>query len=88
MPSEIEQLIGRSAEDLLPVQRFVVHSPLVAMKSLGRQKLVMLDKRATGDIVERYGERGRPGLVKVAIEREFFLVWKRDLEERAELLSA
>jgi len=77
-----------SQEDILPIQRFVVRSPLVAMKSLGRRKLVTLEKRTAGHILETYGERGTPGLVMVAVEEERFLVWKRDLEERAELLPA
>ena len=69
------------------IRRFVVHSPLVAMKSLSGRKLVTLEKRTSGDILESYGEKGRPGLVLVGIDKERFLIWKRDLEERAELLA-
>ena len=77
-----------STEDMSPIQRFVVHSPLVAMKSLGRRSLVILEKRTAGEIVGTYGEHGRPGLVTVAVKKELFLIWKRDLEQRAELLTA
>lgn len=80
--------IDLSLDDVLPIQRFVVQRPLVAMKSLSRQKLVILDHRTVGDIIEAYGDQGRPGLVMVTVEQERFLIWKRDLEERAELLPA
>jgi hypothetical protein len=58
---------------MLPVRRFVVQCPLMAMKSLSRQKLVVLHNRTVGDIVESYGESGSPGLVMVAVEQERFL---------------
>jgi len=67
-------------------QRFVVHAPLIAMKSLGGRKLVTLAKRTIGNIVESYGELGRPGLVMATVDDECYLIWMRDLEERAELL--
>lgn len=81
---EIER---NSAHNVKTVRRFVVHSPLVAMKSLSGRKLVTLETRTSGDILESYGERGRPGLVLVGVNQERFLIWKRDLEERAELLA-
>lgn len=88
MSSQVDYRLDSSFEGALEAQRFVVRSPLVAMKSLGRRKLVTLDKRTAGNIVEAYGENGQPGLVKVTVDNEVFLIWKRDLEERAELLPA
>ena len=73
-------------EPTLPVQHFVVHSPLVAMKSIGHQKLVSLESRTIGEILKTHGAHGR--LLTVKINGELLLVWKRDLEERTVLLPA
>ena len=56
------------------------------MKSLSGRRLVTLDRFTAGEIVEAYGELGAPGIVMVTVQDELFLIWKRDLEERAELL--
>jgi len=44
------------SENALAIQRFVVHSPLVAMKLAGRKNLVTLEKRTAGNILDGYGD--------------------------------
>ena len=70
-------------------RRFVVRAPLVAMKSLAARRLVTLEKGTVGKIIESYGELGRPGtLIMAEIENDHFLIWMRDIAERAELLPS
>jgi hypothetical protein len=66
--------------------RFVVHAPVVAMKLLSDRRLVVLEKRTAGEILESYGDGPRPGLVMVAVDGDRYLVWRRDLEERTEFI--
>jgi hypothetical protein len=67
-------------------KRFVLHSTVVAVKLLSRQTLVVLSKQTQGMIMERLAAARAPGLVLIEIEGEKFLVWRRDLDECAELL--
>lgn len=66
---------------------FVVHSPMLAVKSLtGRQVYVTLTTGTSGEILETYGQSGSRGLVSIRIRDECLFTWKRDLEDRAEIL--
>lgn len=68
---------------------FVVHSPMLAIKSLTRQQVyVTLNTGTFGEILEMYGPNGSSGLVLINVRGEFLLTWKRDLEERAEIVRA
>ena len=68
-------------------QQFVLHSSLLAMKSRSRQKLVLLPKGTRGMILERVGAVNGPGLVLIEVEQQQYMVWRRDLDECAEVLG-
>lgn len=80
------QAAGRTTRISHKNQQFVLHSSLLAMKSRSRQKLVLLPKGTRGIIVERVGALNGPGLVLIEVEQQQYLVWRRDLDECAELL--
>lgn len=73
-----------ASKDLAIGTRFIVHSPMLAMRAGSRGKFVTLQKGASGEIVESHGEIGEPGVVVIAVNGERFFSWRRDLAERAD----
>jgi len=63
--------------------RFRVHSPFLGIKSLTRRTTYVTVPAGTiGEVIEVYGEPGRPGLVLIRVNREMLFTLERDLENR------
>ena len=86
MRTDTDCSVDPSSEDLSSGARFVVHSPMLVMKSLIGGRFVSLNTGISGEIVETYKESGGRGLVIISVNGEHFLAWRRDLAERADIV--
>ena len=64
--------------------RFKVHTPLLAVKSVGRKETyVTLSFGTLGEILDTGGNVNDPGFVTIRVDGEMFYTFTRDLRENA-----